>query len=161
MKKHLILLALILTAVFTEAQEQSIELPPIKHHSLYLELGGSSILYSLNYDYTFRTSEKTKLCIGVGAAAWAIDPIPSPDNKDAKTTFFPFITPHFNILHGRYAHHLETGAFLNTTLGPAPGIRVGYRYQKPTGGFLFRAGIAASYIGAIIPIPGLSFGYTF
>ena len=34
-----------------------------KHHSVYLELGGNSGAYSLNYDYSMYVSEGTKLAL--------------------------------------------------------------------------------------------------
>lgn len=130
----------------------------IKHNSIYLELGGNSGFYSINYDYTFSLSESTKLAAGAGLGyykthSYAEGPVPT-----IKNLFF--ITPEANFMFGKKSHHFETGVSL--LLFQIPTLRVGYRYQPAKGGFLFRAGFTPFITGLdFTPWGGLSFGYTF
>ncbi len=67
-----------------------------------------------------------------------------------------------NVLIGEKSHHFESGAglFIGSDYDGSDGtfyipyFELGYRYQKPTGGFLFRA--KAGILGV-----GLSLGYAF
>ena len=132
--------------------------PDFRHHSIYLELGGNSVLYSLNYDYSLSLSEGAKLALGAGLGLYSIDSY-SDGPFPTKANLF-FFTPEANILFGKNSHHFETGASL--LLFQIPALRIGYRYQPRKGGFLFRAGFTPFVVGmSFIPWGGVSFGYSF
>jgi hypothetical protein len=173
--KHLVLLTFILLGFCVLAQEQEeydfsseqtyaeidkTSYKKIKHHSVYVELGGNSIVYSLNYDYTFSLSESTKLAIGAGfeylimnSSFFSNSPYSAHQDKP-----FLFITPAVNLLCGKKSHHLELG--ISAIYLALPSARIGYRYQPAKGGFFFRIGYTPVLI---FPIHwgGISFGYTF
>ncbi len=161
MRKLILLIALALSPLFLSAQNIEDTKPDIRHHSVYVELLGSSVFYSLNYDYTRSLSEKTVLAVGAGTAIVPVTPAYMPEQETSKRGLMPFFTPQINLLHGKSYHYFETGVFFNLTMGFAPGVRLGYRYQKPEGGFLFRAGLMPMVIGVPAVLPGFSFGYTF
>lgn len=144
---------------FAKSYENSDE-TPFKHHSVYVELGGNSFIYSINYDYMFQLSDLTKLAIGAGFEY--IDEIEI--NKTSYGDSF-CITPAANLLIGRSSHHFETGVAAFYPLSASiiiPTVRLGYRYQPKNGGFLFRIGATPLIVpGAILPWAGLSVGYTF
>ena len=160
MKKTILIIFCTIFSFFTVFSQENMQeaTPPIKHHSVYLELGGNSGVYSLNYDYSLPVSENTKLAVGGGLALLSIYSYhegPSP----VKTNLY-FFTPEANLLFGKNSHHLETGASL--ILFQIPALRVGYRYQPAKGGFLFRAGFTPLLFRMeIFPWGGISFGYTF
>ena len=129
-----------------------------KHHSVYLELGGNSGAYSLNYDYSMYVSEGTKLAFGAGLGL--LDMMTYRDEPTPTQSTLFFFTPEANLLFGKNSHHLETGVSL--LLFQIPALRVGYRYQPAKGGFLFRAGFTPLLFRMeIFPWGGISFGYTF
>lgn len=133
---------------------------PIKSNSLYLELGGNSLLYSINYDHTLRLSEKLKLAVGGGFEYLT-------DVSINETSYGSSIclTPSANLLVGRKSHLFETGLGLFYPMSAGtilPTFRLGYRYQPLQGGFLFRVGLTPFITpGGILPWAGFSFGYTF
>ena len=129
-----------------------------KHHSVYLELGGNSGAYSVNYDYSLSVSESAKLAVGTGLSALSLYSYHDGPAPVQNTQFF--ITPEANLLFGKNSHHLETGASL--ILFQIPVLRVGYRYQPRKGGFLFRVGFTPLLFDMdIFPWGGISLGYTF
>ena len=134
--------------------------PDLKHHSVYLEIGGSSLFYSLNYDYTLRITNELNLAVGSGFAY-------SPRSIADYQGYAFVIAPACNLLLGKSSHHVETGLAL-LSFGPVESTtlsaRIGYRYQRPSGGFLFRIGDTPILMGGpewIMPWAGVSFGYTF
>ena len=116
-------------------------------NSVFLEIGGSAILGSVNYDRIFSQTGKSKLSFRTGISFY-------------KETFviksLVFIIPtEINLLRGKEKHFLELGFGITSTLGNrifTPGSsylvvikyfydyfiipRIGYRYQ-PTGNLLF------------------------
>lgn len=154
---------ILLLAVFSLNQSQAQEIQNdstlnFKRNSIYLELGGNSVLYSLNYDYTFRLSEVTKLAVGGGLGVLNIASYANSSVPISETTFY--ITPAANFLFGKKSHHFETG--LSLLQFQFPMLRAGYRYQPVKGGFLFRAGFTPIIAGMnFILWAGISFGYTF
>ncbi len=160
MRKFLVTLFLsfIFFSGLTAQQSVEISTPPIKHHSVYLELGGNSGAYSVNYDYSLTVSVRTKLALGAGMALYSINSY-HDGVSPSKSNFFLF-TPEANLLFGKNSHHLEAGAGL--ILFQIPVLRLGYRYQPRKGGFLFRAGFTPLLYGMdIFPWGGISLGYTF
>lgn len=137
---------------------------------LYLELGGSSGLASLNYDTRFTQSYKG---LGLRLGAGLI--------SDLSTSSGPVASAALNHLTGKRSHFLElaTGAtFFHYTeknqdswvqFGQeslvAPFVWAGYRYQPLEQRFVFRAGFCQFFTPVTMPgflkapVPSLSFGY--
>ena len=129
----------------------------LKPHSIYVELGGNSIFYSLNYDYLFSLSENGKLAVGAGLEYLTMG---SYDNSYAPLSkSFLLVTPAVNLLLGKKSHHLEVG--MSAIYFSIPSARIGYRYQPAKGGFLFRIGYTPIILAMPLHWGGLSFGYTF
>ncbi len=164
MKKLILSLTLAAISLISYAQtvNSSFENSVIKHHSVFVELGGNSLIYSLNYDYSFATSEKLIFNAGLGVSYFnlSINTFPEQDMKDR--LHIPIFTPQINFLSGKEKHYLEYGLFYSLPMNNL-GVRAGYRYQPNKGGFLFRAGFTPMMFGGGLPVPwlGLSFGYTF
>lgn len=119
-------------------------------NGVYIELGGSSGLYAFNYSKIFHQKGKLKLNMSVGFSM-------VPRELNSKTAWLPTIPLEITALYGKSNHHLEMGfglaSYLASTsyfdsetlevndkvvFGAAIPFRVGYRYQKPEGGFFFR-----------------------
>ena len=141
---------------------------PQQHpNSLYLEVGGSGGLYSLNYDRMFTPNIGGR----IGFSYFSF----SSDNF-----FFPSVTMYMfpislNYLAGEGSSKFELGAGVTIVTGTADwfGVKgsgsaiagifnIGYRYQPPEGGFLFRIGLTpiVSSTG-VHPWGGLSIGMAF
>ena len=122
-------------------------------NAVYLEVGGSSGIYAVNYSKIFHQKGKLKLNASAGFSMW-------PNEKtDSKTIWLPAIPLEVSALYGKSNNHLELGfgitSYLDESLtfdsetfelsdkvvfGTFIPLRVGYRYQKPEGGFFFRVG---------------------
>ena len=121
-------------------------------NAVYLEVGGSSGRYAVNYSKIFHQKGKVKLNASVGFSMWH-------HKLNSKTTWLPAIPLEVTAFYGKSNHHLEMGfgftSFLGTSLDLVSGtfefrdkvvfgafipLRVGYRYQKPEGRFFFRVG---------------------
>jgi hypothetical protein len=121
--------------------------------AVYLEVGGSSGRYAINYSKIFHQKGKLKLNASAGFSMWR------NQINDFETIWLPVIPLEVTAFYGRSNHHLEMGfgftSLLDRTLdfdsetleledkvvldAYIP-LRVGYRYQKPEGGFFFRVG---------------------
>lgn len=141
---------------------------PLKPNAAYLELLGNGLLYSLNYD-RFLTAHLTgRVGLFVLAA----------QDSDGEGSGAVLATPVLvNYLFGRGNHHLETGIGATLLAGAIEDLEdevdesfsgavgtatLGYRYQRPGGGFVFRAGVTPFFgAGGIAPWFGVSFGYSF
>lgn len=143
--------------------------------SVFLEVGGPGVAYSVNYERYLSPDWSIR-------AGGSVFSLVESETRDAMTAFVAPITGQYLFFEG--AHHLELGAGLHvgvirSTLNTydqaeafgmiaATGV-VGYRYQKPDGGWLFRATFTPMYWGerfAILGSPlqlwgGLSVGYAF
>jgi hypothetical protein len=134
----LVLLIAVLGA--SEAHAQS------PRNAAYFELGGSAIGASFNYERRF-----TEVWHGRAGLSW----ITGENSEERETTVIvPLTVSHVN--RPWSSHHLELGGGLTLVTGDTldlwdsidddekvssvflSGI-VGYRYQKPAGGFQFRA----------------------
>jgi len=143
---------------------------------VYAELLGNGGLFSINYE-----RRVSAVHMRVGFASWTIDDLFGIGQD--RFTVVPVTVSH---LVGSGSHHLESGG--GVTLGVSEvtsgfggsstsagfvsltGI-VGYRYQKPTGGFIFRAALTPFYgFGregvaypdrGFFPSLGISFGAAF
>ncbi len=66
-----------------------------------------------------------------------------------------------SLLTGGTKHFFEPGFLIVTDFDDTfPGVRMGYRYQRPDG-LLFRAGILLGYDDGLSGLPALSIGYSF
>lgn len=159
--KRIALLGLVaLFAVAARAQEA--------RNAVYFELGGSAIVPSLNYER--RLTERWWGRIG---ASYVV----GQTEDDTDSTFVVPLTVS-SVSHPAANHHLELGGGITILAGDEQDLYdlgeeeedelstlfvtglVGYRYQKPDGGFQFRAAFTpAAYDGGVLPWLGISFGY--
>jgi hypothetical protein len=162
MKTHLLTLIFALATTLLSAQRAS---------SIFLELGGNGVFYSVNCDTRFADTPNG-LGMKIGGAVMYGD--------DAGY----FVPASLNYLIGKRKNFLEIGGggvgiFYKDTSTPAggtttrvfPTATLVYRYQPIDNGFLFRIGLAPvfapqennSYFSAKIfwLLPGVSFGYKF
>lgn len=124
-------------------------------HLVYLELAGNAGQYAFNYGHLFYQKGVFKLTGSAGFSLWA-DPI------EGSTIWNPALPLEVSALMGKRNHHLELGlgitpylkAEINSSfetgvlvqskgpnnLAAVLPLRIGYRYQKPEGGFWFRVG---------------------
>ena len=130
--------------------------------SVYIELGGNALLYSINYDHRF------------GNDWGARGGLMRAGISDVSFTIIPLMGHYFI----GTIHHLELGAGLasisvsvdvpdaefagiseSTVAGT---FTIGYRYQRPEGGLLFRTGLTPLVGGfGTATWAGLSVGYSF
>ncbi len=151
MKTTLIIICFLSFFNFTHAQEMNEEMPAVARNSVFLELGGNGGTFSLNYDRLLHRGKwfHTSARIGIAGYWWHAGGIGLPLE--------------LNGLIGTHKHFLEVGTGLMVSHGyesiiynkdPSnpeyqfgynlyPGLqasgRIGYRFQKPEGGFFFRA----------------------
>ncbi|MFN2239906.1 MAG: hypothetical protein ABR524_10990 [Thermoanaerobaculia bacterium] len=160
MKATLLWFALVLLAG-AQAQAQS------PRNAAYLELGGSAIGGSFNYERRF-----TEQWVGRAGLSW----ITGETSEGTDTTFIvPLTASHVN--RPWSSHHMELGGGVTLVVGDRQdfwavfdddeqvadafltGI-IGYRYQKPAGGFQFRAVLTPVLgDGTAALWGGVSFGY--
>lgn len=164
------LLLLVVGSSPAGAQQDS---PPAPN-AVYLELGGNALLYSINYDRRFRdniTGRAGFMVMSVSGTA---------DTGEAANVSVALIPVMANVLLGTGSSRLELGG------GPLIGLAggdvqdvegtefefsgfglagvtstFGYRYQPPSGGFLFRASLIPFYSGRPQLWAGLSAGWAF
>lgn len=135
----------------------------------YVEMGGPGLLYSVNVD------RRIVPTLGVRAGVSLVPLILGVSVDDRATLFTVPVMAYY--LSGAGNSHLEVG--VGTTFASAefkwntfgntnetasaflPTATIGYRYQRPDGGKVFRAGLTPVYIfGEIVPWVGFSFGRT-
>lgn len=121
-------------------------------NTIYAEFGGNSGPYAINYSRIIHQKEKLKLNVSAGFSMLH-------HRLNSKTTWLPVVPVEISAFYGKSNHHLELGfgftSYLSRTLdinsetfefsdkvvfGAFIPLRVGYRYQKPEGGFFFRVG---------------------
>ena len=163
-----------------------------KYNAVYIEAGGNTLIYSVNYDRIIPISTQFRLAPRVGFSYF---PYTSKNNNRDYTNIR--IPLELNLLWGKTqtSRNFVEAGFGLSLIGLIGGyktdsqgnitseivnknakvgvIRLGYRYQKPKGGLMFRA-------GALIPVSqdeyseqkmgddifyriygGLSLGYSF
>jgi hypothetical protein len=149
----------LLTAAGAQAQSP--------RNAAYLEIGGSAIGLSFNYERRF-----TEEWFGRAGLSW----ITGETSEGTDTTFIvPLTASHVN--RPWSSHHLELGGGVTLLVGDrqdwwggfdddervADGFLtgiVGYRYQKPAGGFQFRAVLTPVVSREAAGLwAGISFGY--
>ena len=151
---------------------------PFKRNTLFIELGGNSPFYSLNYDRIIVNKINWKLAARIGAM-YLYDNRSYLESIRNKNYSIPL---ELSFLKGKNNHNLEIGIgataffkeYVETTrdnfLSLASFGRIGYRYQKNNGGIFFKVGftpiiqfkknmdsINPKYV---YPWAGLAIGYT-
>ena len=113
--------------------------------SYYVELGGNALSYSINIDHLIRIQKVFAVAPRTGFSY-------TPDLLDDKfgITSFPFelngLIPvsgqsHFFELGPGFTYLLIFGRITTKDNGGILTFRLGYRYQRTDGGFMFRAGL--------------------
>jgi hypothetical protein len=171
MKKIILCVLIVVFAINTFSQNNDTiqTISSFKRHSIYAELLGSSMFYSVNYDYLFRIyKDNIKLATGAGIGYFSYGYL-SSDGEHLTIHYFYF-TPEVNFLFGAKSHYFETGTALMTAITDsavvviAPSGRIGYRYQPQKGKFLFRIAYTPTFRtwGSLgYYWFGVSFGYIF
>lgn len=150
------------------AQEDVIGPLEFARNSIFIELGGNGILYSLNYDRKFTDHVSGR----IGGMGFAV----RDDDTDKRVGVLLFPTM-VNYLLGNGSSRLELGAGLLwgfaagevESYGSFSGLglagvttTVGYRLQPAKGGFNFRIGITPLITNeGFQPWGGLGFGFGF
>jgi hypothetical protein len=176
--RHILLAVLILMVCSTHAQDTN---KFVKLNSVQLELGGHGLVYSLNYERILLNYNRFKLAGQVGFSYYP-----------PFTGFIDYWIPiSINGMFSIRNHHIELGSgfiinrvssrdFYNNAIDwdweGFLSARIGYRYQKPDGHFLFRAGftpvleinflsklkpVNSGFISGFHPLPAVAFGYSF
>ncbi len=143
-------------------------------NSVFVELGGNALLYSVNYDHKFFDHASAR----IGAMYFSVS-ADDPNSLNGRVSVFlaPIMA---NYLVGDGNSRLELGAGLVVAGASGSGTvdneqldefrgggvgftsTVGYRLQPRDGGFLFRIGFTPIIApGTFIPWFGLSFGASF
>lgn len=142
-------------------------------NSIFLEIGGSGLLYSINYDRIIGNYASSR--IGLSCFEIYNGSIEDQHHIDCLLPVFG------NFVLGKSSHHYEFGggpiisnsynlSTWDNDLSTLIGISLGYRYQPNLGGFFFRGGITPvlfplkpdpSTWKGIIPWAGISIGYSF
>lgn len=158
MRNTVIVLSLLLSCCFAFTQER-------KNQSLFLEVGGSGGLASINYEAPFLAKFKSNFQRNTWRLGFSVAPI---DKNNGTGLVFPLM---INSLVGRKAHLLELGlgqGITITTRGSFFSLTtaaVGYRYQPKKKPWFFRATYTPliSYIldFQVQQWGGVSLGYTF
>jgi hypothetical protein len=146
------------------------------NNSLYLELGGSGAVYSLNYERFVQRDVSLRVGFGYVSLKGAEISGGTVVNEIALLTI-PVTASYLGIGSGN--HRLELGAgavFARITgettsdgakaFGSASGVVgtaiAGYRYVRPDGGFTFRAAFTPLFgEGGFQPWAGVALGYSF
>ncbi|MCH7413244.1 hypothetical protein MM213_07105 [Belliella sp. R4-6] len=125
-------------------------------NSLFVELGGNPLQYAVNYGRIIHQNNKLKIAASVGFSLRYRQPS-EPIHSGYLIPVFP---AEITAFLGRDKHHFEFGAgfftILNRRFLSDPDqageleektywdrflmARIGYRYQKPDGGFFYRIG---------------------
>ncbi|WP_207432032.1 hypothetical protein [Sabulibacter ruber] len=175
MKK--ILPTLVFAFIMNSLHAQSTTPPEkISRNTVFLEIGGNSLVYSLNYDRILVNKPTFKLAGRIGGMYLKNTGI--IENGGYHMYSFPL---ELSYLHGKGNHHLEIGVGVNpsiekqfdfdrTNYSIFPLVRLGYRYQRSDGGLFFKAGFTPiiqtrkdiKYItdSPLAPWGGIAIGYT-
>ena len=148
-----LLVAVIIIAFYLNviAQDSNI----IASNSVYIELLGNGVPYSLNFDRIVVQNPKLKIAARIGISYMPTFifsnriitiPLELTTLVGEGKHFFEF-GPGFTFMHQKYDENDPTVItsvtdptdYVNIYLQPS--LRFGYRYQKPDGGFLFRLGL--------------------
>lgn len=174
MKRLVLILFLLLGCIgFTHAQDVSYKKSFTKKNSVQLDLGGHGFLYSLNFERIIFNSDRFKTGLQAGVSYY-------PVSTGVRNFWFPMT---LNEIISFNQHHVEIGGGVVFTYEKIMSSeqyhipsrwewfkfyagRIGYRYQKPEGKFIFRAGFTPlmeieDFYREFHPTGGVSFGYAF
>jgi len=167
MNRHSIfILFVIFTSTQTSFSQGNKDTTQIKRNSLYIEIGGNTGSYSINYDLIICHKNNFKLTGRVGFSILPTNTCP---------TVFPI---ELNGLYGKTKQYFEYGIgyspiiYLGKNKEKSSDLilaRLGYRYQKTDGGLFFRIGFTPIIKNAddefgqfrFTPWFGVSIGKTF
>ncbi len=132
----------IIIALFFSLQNSFAQTEPIRKNVLYLELAGSGLLYSFNYDRLLVVDRTLRFSTTL--STWFIPAIESMSDFN----YMVGTSLGFNTLLGTKKHFAELGINLaymsmqdiddNNFYTFYLPIRMGYRYQKNEGGLFYR-----------------------
>lgn len=162
MTSRILLLAALLALAAAPAA-----LAQTSRNAVYFELGGSAVIPSLNY-------ERRVTDVWFGRAGASVVTSESSAGDDDTTYVVPLTASY--VRSPGASHHLELGGGVTFSFGDRQDLFdnddgeqfstavltgiVGYRYQKPDGGFQFRAVFTpVAGAGDLEPWAGVSFGY--
>ena len=144
-------------------------------NTVYIEIGGNSLFYSINYDrnlVAFKNNNKLGARIGVGGTLGYNDYL---WDDDLYLGFYNFPLEVYYLI-GENKHFLDIGIGIAPSISGTPFkenqyhtdrfINLSYRFQKSEGGFFFRTGLLVqSYniYGYTGPFPWgrIAVGYSF
>lgn len=148
-------------------------------NSVFIDLGGPGFIYSINYERFLMQD----MGVRVGLMYFGIGASSGDSSASVSMMAIPILAEYTGVRAGNHALELGIGldplhfsaeASSGGTFGGLSGwvvtgtAAVGYRYQDPAGGFLFRATFTPLFIfspaddgSAFIPWGGVSFGYSF
>lgn len=164
--------AVLISLVSVTAAAQSPPPPFTARNTVYFEGGGNALLYSINYERMVVGGLTARVGVAV-FPAWF--PWVGEGDDGAALVMVPVQAGY---VFGTGDHHLEIGAgatFGNASvdIGDLEGREewvygsgtVGYRFQRPQGGVVFRATVTPLFIEVldvgVIPMIGLSLGRSF
>jgi hypothetical protein len=157
MRTHAALFLLLLASFPLAAQSRN---------AAYIEVAGNAVVPSVNYERHFaeRWYGRVGLAVVIGRES---------DGDEDVTFAVPLMIGGYSHPHGN--HHFETAGGVTFVTGDSQDLwdegdeeisnlvgtaTIGYRYQKPGRGFVFRAGFTPIFDGAdVLPWAGVSFGY--
>ena len=157
-----LLAALLLAPGAARAQDAA----DVARNAYYLEVGGNALIYSINYERLL-----TDRIVGrVGGMFFGA----SGEDSSAGVLAAPIMASY---LWGEGNSRFETGVGILLVTGGIQNVEgyededfsgtvgtgtLGYRWQRPQGGFIFRAGLTPVFsLDGIGPWFGASFGYAF
>ena len=141
--------------------------PRAANNTFFVELGGNALAYSLNYERFFTPKA------GVRVGGMYLRGESDGDDVSVGVALFPVMGTY---LLGQGNSHFEVGAGVGIATAALDDVgdddwgdsavygtaTFGYRYQKPEGGVMFRAGFTPVFAdGSLLPWVGVSVGYAF
>lgn len=151
-----------------ETAETSLKFETV--NSVQAEIFGHGLFYSINYERFIINGSRWKTSVQLGLAYY-------PPATNVREVWIPVLV---NQLYSFNQHHLEGGMGYIVVNEAIPALsngvmtrawdgfitaRIGYRYQKPGGRFLFRLAftpiIEYRDIDELHPVGGMALGYTF
>ncbi len=126
-------------------------------NTVFVEVGGDALRYAASYGRIFHQKGQHKLSDNAGFSMWHFYLPARFYNPSSSTYWLPSLPLEVSAFLGKSNYHLEIGLGVTSFLGPIPRrnpdilayrdkivfnslipLRLGYRYQKPAGGYFFR-----------------------
>jgi len=149
--RKIVLTSVVILTCQSFVQAQSAEPSALSANTLYFDMSlGLLTQVSINYEYQISSREKVSWYARGGVVAGFLLPydLPGYGGLAAATMLTGKKDNHFELNMGIMVAGNQEGVI------PIPLLTVGYRYQKPEGGFIFRANGGLAYVG-------VSFGHAF